>query len=136
MQRKHSLYPGRKMMKLEKILEALSRTDKLGTTVINGCAVGQLFLARGKTKCEIKNECWLSFGWPEAESGMPGDRYSGFFGGLLAEEYDMTTDEIVEMHNLNDVYKTFRHKRVLAHYEGLLIEELIAESAQGVLVEA
>jgi len=123
-------------MKLEKILEALSRVDELGEGIFDGCIVGQLFYACGKTENELKSAYWAKGTGGVGYAG----RYANMFGGLLGKEYGVSRDDLRLMYGINDGGRDpkERHSRVVAHYEGLLIEELIAESVEveEVLVEA
>jgi len=109
-------------MNIEKICEALSATDKLGDSIRSGCAIGQLFYFAGKTENDIVNGI-SPFGGP----------YIDMFNGLLVKEYGMTEDDELSMFRLNDHFMAVdRHARVLAHYEGLLIECLISQSSSQV----
>ena len=108
-------------MNLEKICEALSEVDELGRSIKDGCLVGQLLLFY-KSPEEIDKEIF---------SGS-GRQYDELFDGLLAQEYSLNENQIKFMVNFNDsTYGTpkERHTRVLAHYEGLLIECLISQSS-------
>jgi len=113
-------------MKLEKILEALDRVDELGQGLQYGCAVNQLFMAAGKTCGGIEFELKKHI--------ASASRYPLLFDKLLNREYGLSNEEISDMWQLNDFNgidcpsetKCDRHKRVRAHYENLLIEELVA----------
>ena len=111
-------------MNLEKICEALSEVDELGASLKQGCAVGRLFYHMGKTKEQISNNI------------MCCDPYINMFDKLLVREYDMTENDEITMYNYNDKgcgeTNKDRHTRVLAHYEGLLIECLISQSSSPV----
>jgi len=116
-------------MNLEKICEALNETDELGRSIRDGCLVGQLLLFYRSPE-EIEKDVY---------SGV-GTRYNELLDGLLAKEYDLIDDkQIQDMIEFNDCGGSEspkdRHTRVLAHYEGLLIEALIAEIPKEVYCE-
>lgn len=121
-------------MRLDKICEALSQTDQLACGVLvsptrkAGCALGQLFLAAGKTEEEISREQNLY-------------AFDDMFDGLLVKEYGLDPNSIYEVWTLNDS-RSFgmesnsdRHKRVLKHFENELLECLIKESSSSSPVE-
>jgi len=117
-------------MNLEKICEALDAVDELGIGSINDeCMLGQLFYAKGKTNNDINGE------------RRPGWRCTNYFGGLLRREYEISWEDVVKIVTFNDHYsadetRKERHTRVLAHYEGLLIECLISQSSSPVEEES
>lgn len=109
-------------MNLEKICEALSEVDELGYMVVNGCAIAQLFYAAGKAPEEVKHELGT----------LGKGNYVSMFDGLLTKEYGMTEADENSMYCFNDLgceSPKARHTRVLAHYEGMLIECLILQSS-------
>ena len=111
-------------MNLEKICEALSEVDELGNGSIEaGCAVGQLFYFHKKSNDDFEVE------------RSPQRPCTEYFDGLLGREYGMDMYDVSKMATLNDSYnetKKQRCTRVLAHYEGLLIECLISPSSSPV----
>jgi len=121
-------------MNIEKIIAAIEQVDELSfNCLINpktkrGCAIGQLFMAAGKSAQEVHAE------WNE----QPG--YYCMFNGLLEKEYG-----IVGMDNCNSIWKVndreaydspkARHIRVLTFLKGLLPECPISQSSSQVEVE-
>jgi len=108
-------------MKLDKICEALSEVDELRISLISNCLVGQLLRHVGKSTEEILEQTKVD------------QTYEDYFDGILPKKYGIFDEQIHEMIKLNDINhsesKKDRHKRVLAHYEGLLIECLISQSS-------
>ncbi len=104
-------------MDYAKVCKVFSEVEgELGGYIHTGCAVAQIFYAEGKTKEEVGRVA--DAGW-----------YHEWFDGLLRREYGFTQQDCEDMYTINDRHqRSDRLAAVLAHYEALLAEQIIAES--------